>query len=110
MRPSLRSWPGSASSSRTRVRAMGALRDDELETAGEMAPGLHAGEVTSVELVERALRRAEAWQPTTNAFSQLWADEAMEEARRIDATPMTKRPRLAGIPVAVKDLYDVAGK
>jgi aspartyl-tRNA(Asn)/glutamyl-tRNA(Gln) amidotransferase subunit A len=89
---------------------MGGLRDGELESAKEMAPALRAGDVSSVELVERALRRAEAWQPKTNAFSQLWADEAMEEARRIDATPLDQRPALAGIPIAIKDLYDVAGK
>ncbi|MGH2556614.1 MAG: amidase, partial [Actinomycetota bacterium] len=89
---------------------MGGLRDGELESAREMAPALQAGDVSSAELVERSLRRAEAWQPRTNAFSQLWADEAMEEARRIDATPRERRPELAGVPVAVKDLYDVSGK
>lgn len=89
---------------------MSGLRDGELETSKEMAAALQAGDVSSVELVERALWRAEAWQPKCNAFSQLWANEAMEEARRIDATPMEKRPTHAGIPVAVKDLYDVAGK
>jgi aspartyl-tRNA(Asn)/glutamyl-tRNA(Gln) amidotransferase subunit A len=89
---------------------MGGLRDGELETAREMSSALRAGDVTSVELVERTLGRAEAWQPATNAFSQLWAEGAIEEARRIDATPLTKRGGLAGIPVAVKDLYDIAGK
>jgi aspartyl-tRNA(Asn)/glutamyl-tRNA(Gln) amidotransferase subunit A len=89
---------------------MKGLRDGELETAGEMAAALPAGEVTSVELVQRALRRAEAWQPSINAFSQLWADQAMELAERTDATPVEERVALAGIPIAVKDLYDVAGK
>lgn len=89
---------------------MGGVRDGELETASDMASALRAGEVTSVELVDRALRRAEEWQPATNALSQMWADEATEEAHRIDAMPVRERPRLAGVPVAVKDLYDVAGK
>jgi aspartyl-tRNA(Asn)/glutamyl-tRNA(Gln) amidotransferase subunit A len=86
------------------------ISDGQLETASEMAEALRAGQVTSVDLVERALRRAEAWQTSTNAFSQLWADQAMKEARRIDAIPPGERPEFAGVPLAVKDLYDVAGE
>jgi Asp-tRNA(Asn)/Glu-tRNA(Gln) amidotransferase A subunit family amidase len=86
------------------------LQEGQLETAAEMGRALRAGQVTSIELVERALRRVEAWQPSTNAFSQVWADQAIDEARRVDATPLHERPPLAGIPVAVKDLFDVAGR
>jgi Asp-tRNA(Asn)/Glu-tRNA(Gln) amidotransferase A subunit family amidase len=86
------------------------LRDGELESAADMEEALRAGDVTSAELVERALRRAEAWQPSINAFSQeLWSDQAMGEARRIDRTSPRERPRLTGIPIVVKDLFDVAG-
>jgi Asp-tRNA(Asn)/Glu-tRNA(Gln) amidotransferase A subunit family amidase len=86
-----------------------AVRDGELETAVDMGTAIRAGAVTSVELVERALARAERWQPVTNALSQLWADEALEEARRVDAAPGHDLPLLAGVPILVKDLYDVAG-
>lgn len=89
---------------------MKGLRDGELETATEMAAALRAGEVTSIELAARALRRADAWQPAINAFSQLWAERALEEAGRIDETPWRQRAALAGIPIAVKDLFDVAGE
>jgi Asp-tRNA(Asn)/Glu-tRNA(Gln) amidotransferase A subunit family amidase len=89
---------------------MAGLQEGELETAAAMAGALHAGQVTSVELVERALTRAEAWQPSTNAFSQLWADLAIDEARRVDATPVSERGTFTGVPIAVKDLFDVAGK
>jgi Asp-tRNA(Asn)/Glu-tRNA(Gln) amidotransferase A subunit family amidase len=83
-----------------------ALADGELESAARMAAALRAGDVTAAELVERAARRAVAWQPSINAFSQLWGEEAMEEARRIGPD---ERP-LAGVPLAVKDLFDVAGR
>jgi aspartyl-tRNA(Asn)/glutamyl-tRNA(Gln) amidotransferase subunit A len=88
------------------------LRDGELETAGEMSRALSGGEVSSVELVERALERAEAWQPATNAFSQLWPDEAVEAARAADAARAAGNAPgpFAGVPIAVKDLYDVAGR
>ena len=88
---------------------MGTLRDGEFETAGEMSSALRDGDCSSVELVERALARAEAWQPSITAFSQLWGDEALEAARRIDRQPAEERGLLAGIPVAIKDLYDVQG-
>jgi aspartyl-tRNA(Asn)/glutamyl-tRNA(Gln) amidotransferase subunit A len=54
------------------------------------------------EAVERALAELERWQPVTNAFSQVFADEARA------AEPRTGP--LAGVPVAVKDLFDMAGK
>ncbi|HXF57451.1 MAG TPA: amidase [Actinomycetota bacterium] len=87
------------------------MAQGELETASQMAVALVRREVSAAELVERALERAQAWQPVTNAFSQLW-EEAREEARRTDAL----RARgggggpFAGIPLAVKDLFDVAGR
>lgn len=89
---------------------MTGLEDGSLETAAEMAAALRAGEVTSAELVERACKRAEAWQPVTNAFSQLWPHEAMAEACRVDALAVHERGPLTGVPIAVKDLYDVAGR
>jgi aspartyl-tRNA(Asn)/glutamyl-tRNA(Gln) amidotransferase subunit A len=74
------------------------LGDGELETAVQMDLAVRSGEVTASELVERCLDRAEAWQDSTNAFSQPWADHALGEAAR-----------RAAVPLAVKDLFDVAG-
>ena len=59
------------------------VRDGELESAVDMGTAIRAGAVTAVEVVERALARAEAWRSVTNAFSQLWADEALKEAKRV---------------------------
>jgi aspartyl-tRNA(Asn)/glutamyl-tRNA(Gln) amidotransferase subunit A len=67
-------------------------------------------DLTVRELVEETVRRAEAWQPHVNAFSQLWADDALEAARSMDALPPRDRPGLGGIPLAIKDLFDVAGR
>jgi aspartyl-tRNA(Asn)/glutamyl-tRNA(Gln) amidotransferase subunit A len=82
----------------------GPIADGELETAVEMAGALGGGHVSPRELVERALRRAEASQPVTNAFSQLWPEEAMSST----AGGLVSSP-FAGIPIAVKDLYDARG-
>ena len=67
-----------------------------------------AGERTSVEVVTAALEAAEKLQPQLNAFTQIYADEALEEARAADASDATLP--LSGVPVAVKDLFDVATK
>lgn len=86
-----------------------AAAEAELLDASAMRAALRAGDVSSVQLVERALSRADRWQSATNAFSQLRPEAALEEARRWDTIPRDERPPLAGIPLAVKDVYDIAG-
>lgn len=92
---------------------MSAIADGELERVDEIRRAWLAGDVSAAELVGRALDRARAWQSATNAFSQLWADEAMEQARARDVERSVAggpaAGALAGVPVAVKDLFDVAG-
>lgn len=70
-----------------------------------------AREVSPVEMAEESLSAAEAWQPLTNAFSQLRPEETLEEARVLaDSLARGGVPGpLAGVPVAVKDLFDVEG-
>jgi Asp-tRNA(Asn)/Glu-tRNA(Gln) amidotransferase A subunit family amidase len=107
---------------------MTSLRDGELETAAEMAEAIRTRQVSPVDLIERALARAEAWQPSTNAFSQLWADHALGDAGLVEVAARAlarsphpaggvgatrgfeQLPLSAGIPIAVKDLFDVAGR
>jgi aspartyl-tRNA(Asn)/glutamyl-tRNA(Gln) amidotransferase subunit A len=79
---------------------MAQLRPGDLETAVEMAAALRAGEVSAAELADRARRRAEAWQQATRAFSRLWPEPE----------PFESSGPLAGVPIAVKDLFDVAGR
>jgi Asp-tRNA(Asn)/Glu-tRNA(Gln) amidotransferase A subunit family amidase len=76
-----------------------------------MARAVRARDVSPVELVEDALRRAEAWQPATNAFSRLHPEQALDEARHRAGSLARRDPigPLHGVPVAVKDLFDVAG-
>ncbi|MFN2590811.1 MAG: amidase [Actinomycetota bacterium] len=84
------------------------LSDGELETVAEMVAAVRSRLVKATELTERALRRAERWHPWTNAFSQVWADRAMRRAAELDRRTTTDGP-LAGVPVTIKDLFDVAG-
>ncbi len=79
--------------------------------AAELARRVRAQEISAVEAVEAALARIEAVNPRVNAFVCLRAEAALDEARRLDAElarPGAWRP-LAGVPLGVKDLEDVAG-
>lgn len=63
--------------------------------------------MSPVELVQAALDSIERTQPQTNAFTQVFADDALRRAKELaDAEPAGP---LNGVPIAVKDLYDVAG-
>jgi Asp-tRNA(Asn)/Glu-tRNA(Gln) amidotransferase A subunit family amidase len=60
--------------------------------------------VTGSRSVGAALEGIDAWQERTNAFAQVFADEA-----RAAAADVGTDGRLAGLPIAVKDLIDVRG-
>lgn len=57
--------------------------------------------------MRRSLAEIEDWQSLTNAYSQVLAGQAEMAALEQDATPSSGP--LAGVPFAVKDLFDVAG-
>ena len=72
---------------------------------------LTAGEVTPVEMVEAALARHAEVDGAINAIPTLCRERALEHARHImEETPADDGgPWLAGLPIAIKDLVDVAG-
>jgi aspartyl-tRNA(Asn)/glutamyl-tRNA(Gln) amidotransferase subunit A len=80
-------------------------------TIGQIQTGLRAGDFTSVELTEAALRRAEAENPKTNAYLLLAAERAMNAARAVDSRLAASEDPgpLAGVPVAVKDVIVTKG-
>jgi aspartyl-tRNA(Asn)/glutamyl-tRNA(Gln) amidotransferase subunit A len=67
---------------------------------------MQRGQTSSTALVEAALEQA-AKLSECNLFAHLDAERALEQAKRADANP-SPNP-LHGIPVTVKDLYNVAG-
>lgn len=81
------------------------------DTLCALAPLLRTGAVSPVELVERALDRIAERDGELNAFQLVLDDRARAEARQAEAEIARGawRGPLHGVPVAVKDLLDVAG-
>lgn len=83
------------------------------KTIRELAADLAAGRITSVELTQRMLARAEAHRAQGGvAYVSLDGEQALAEARASDAARaagIVASP-LAGIPISIKDLFDVQGQ
>jgi aspartyl-tRNA(Asn)/glutamyl-tRNA(Gln) amidotransferase subunit A len=83
-----------------------------MQTILKMAAQLAAGETTSLALTESALARAQAKDGEgARVFVRLFAEAAQAEAQasdRLRANGIVPSP-LAGLPISIKDLFDVAG-
>src|ERR1700733_121152 len=81
------------------------------DNALAIAAAVRAGTTSAREVAAAALDRIAALNPPLNAFTAVTAERALAEAAAIDA----RRARgealgpLAGVPYAVKNLFDVAG-
>ena len=76
-----------------------------------MATMLREGAISPVELVKTHLRQIERLNPSLNAFAVVLAGSALEEARAREQARMRGEPMglLHGVPVTIKDSFDVAG-
>ncbi|MEV5687760.1 amidase [Streptomyces sp. NPDC052164] len=79
-------------------------------TAEQLAAALRAGEVTSAELTDEAIARIEQGDEGINAICVPDFDRARAAARGADRARARGEDRpLLGIPVTVKESYDIAG-
>jgi aspartyl-tRNA(Asn)/glutamyl-tRNA(Gln) amidotransferase subunit A len=80
-------------------------------TIAEAARAIAARSLSPVELMRDCIGRVERLEPTLHAFVALDGERAMEAARNAEARILRDGPRgpLDGIPVAHKDIVDVAG-
>lgn len=80
-------------------------------TLAEASAAVAARNLSPVELVDAALERIEARETEVNAYVSVWEDSARQqalEAEREIAKGSYRGP-LHGIPLALKDMFDVAG-
>lgn len=75
------------------------------------ATAVRAGEMSAETVVNAALERIAAKDKAVNSFTTVMAEKALADAAQIDRAIAigTDVGPLAGVPFAVKDLYDVAG-
>jgi len=80
-------------------------------TASAIAAAVADRKLAALDATEAALARIAARDPALNAFTDVTAERARAKARAIDAAIAAGTPvgPLAGVPFAVKNLFDVAG-
>ena len=85
--------------------------DLAFEPVGRIGALLRAGTVSCRELVDTCLGRIDRLGARLNAFVHVAGEQARTEAERLDRELGAGRDRgpLHGIPIAVKDIIDVAG-
>ncbi|HEY0275498.1 MAG TPA: AtzE family amidohydrolase [Paenirhodobacter sp.] len=90
------------------------MHDDPLSpwaSAVTISAALRLGQVSAAEVARTALGRLQTVNARINAYTDVTAARAMREADAIDAARAAGQPLgpLAGVPFAVKNLFDVTG-
>ena len=87
------------------------LMDTAWSHASEIAAAVADGRTGATAVVDAALTRIAEHDRVLNAFTAVVADRARAKAKAIDAAHAANRRLgpLAGVPFAVKNLFDVAG-
>jgi aspartyl-tRNA(Asn)/glutamyl-tRNA(Gln) amidotransferase subunit A len=80
-------------------------------TAAELSAALAAGQVSATEVTQAHLDRIAAVEDRVHAFLYVAAESALAQAADVDARRRAGEPLgpLAGVPVAVKDLFTTTG-
>ena len=77
--------------------------------AATLADGVRSGAWTAKAAVAQSLARIEATDRRVNAFTSVLGERALIHAERVDRHPRRAQLPLAGVPFAVKNLFDIAG-
>ena len=80
-------------------------------SATEIAQAVASRKISALDSTEAALARIAEHDSVLNAFTDVTADRAREKARAVDAAIASGKSAgpLAGVPFAVKNLFDVKG-
>jgi AtzE family amidohydrolase len=83
----------------------------EWARVSEIAAAVAAGETNARVVIDAALARIAKYNPRLNAFTAVLEERAQKRAAAIDAARNQGRAlgALAGVPFAVKNLFDIAG-
>ena len=88
-----------------------AAPDRDGHSASEIAQAVKSGKLSALAATEAALSRIAKHDRVLNSFTDVTADRARARARAVDAAIATGKNAgpLAGVPFAVKNLFDVQG-
>ena len=80
--------------------------------ATAIATAVQQGETTAQAVIERTLQDIDQRDRALNCFTSVVAERALQRAAAIDQAQQAGKPLgpLAGVPLAVKNLFDVAGE
>ncbi len=83
----------------------------DFATAADIASAVAAGRISATRIVEGALARIREHDPVLNSFTAVTEQRALARAEAIDGKRAKgeKLGPLAGVPFAVKNLFDMAG-
>lgn len=79
-------------------------------TATAIAASVRAGDLDPVDLTGRVLTGIRAADPVLGAFRLVRQEQALAEAESVRGRSDLAELPMAGVPVAVKDVADVAGE
>jgi aspartyl-tRNA(Asn)/glutamyl-tRNA(Gln) amidotransferase subunit A len=87
------------------------LFPESQHTIAGIGARLREGSVSCTEVLGACIHQIDEWEPKVHAWVVIDRDRAMEQARALDRELKsgTHRGPLHGIPIAIKDIIDVAG-
>lgn len=91
-----------------RKQVMNELLFETIENAGN---AINNKQISPVELTQMTLNQIRKHEPNVNAFITVMEEEALAEAKQLEAELMNNKVRgpLHGLPIAVKDILQTAG-
>src|SRR5208282_4006942 len=97
--------------SRRRCSVLETAIDFTWSTAANIVTAIGAGRTSALSVVEAAIARIRARDPLLNSFTAVTEQRALLRAQALDDARARgeRSPPLAGVPFAVKNLFDVAG-
>jgi len=86
-------------------------RDFAWSTAAEIVAAVGSGRTNALTVIEAMLARIRSCDPLLNSFTAVTEQRALARAQALDAAHArgAPTPPLAGVPFAVKNLFDIAG-
>jgi aspartyl-tRNA(Asn)/glutamyl-tRNA(Gln) amidotransferase subunit A len=78
-------------------------------SAAEIAQAVASGATSALNVIDDAFARIEERNPSLNAFTAVTSERARARAKALDAMGDKSKLPLAGVPFAVKNLFDIEG-